>query len=169
VPSKSTSNLLDDPSFVLSRVAQHHSIESWHIESFIRKLRSQETLKFSVSEVLDDSLSISASTSASKYFAWHLHTFSDTFKMLNPAAKDEDRISASDFGVCNLGHLSIALVIGDECVEQALPIIRPAIQKFESRLDRDDFKIDWRRELLSMDNWPQCEFHNGMIPIGTCL
>jgi len=119
-----------------------YPIESWHIESLVGKLRSKDALNPASSKVAKDSLSISFRTFACKNFAWLCHKVSDTFKMLNSSAKNEDRISASDFFICDIRHLSVALVVFDQLVQERAPIERSPVDRLEPGFHRLHFELD---------------------------
>jgi hypothetical protein len=142
VLSQSASYLLDKSALMLSRVRKADSIESWDIESFICKLRSQDASNSAVPEFIKDSFAVSLSACSRKYFAWLLHKISDPFKMLNSSAKDKAIISSSDLFIRYLRNLPVTVVVPNQRVEQGAPVERPSVDGPKSSLDGLDFQLD---------------------------
>src|SRR5215467_1069428 len=66
VGTERSSDLLNDPSFVLARKRENDTVKTRHVESFVCKLGSKQALNFSVAEAVENSLAILARSFACK-------------------------------------------------------------------------------------------------------
>src|SRR5262245_16951507 len=169
VRSQSAADLLDNPPLVLARECEHDSIESRNVESFICKMRSEETLEPSLSEIIEDSCSISSATFSSEDFSVSFDKASNVSKMANSSAKHEDRISFSDLPVNDLGHLPVSSVVFSQSFEQRHPVEASPVEIAKSCLYRLDGKLHRRCEFHFVDDWADNKFHRGVHPIRTRL
>ena len=118
VLSQRTSDLLNEPSFMLSRERKQDAIEPWNVKSFVGKLSCKDAPDFPIPKLIKNSRPVSfASSLGRKNFSIVRHKCSDVMQMVNAARQDKYRISLINLFISNLGNERISSLVLDKFVE----------------------------------------------------
>jgi hypothetical protein len=140
--SDRSSDLLDNPAFMLSRMDKSNTVKTRHVKSFVCQLSRENTADRPVPESRDDAYSLALRNLACKNFTFVIEEFSNEFKMFDPTAEYEYGISFSDFTIDYLRYQLVALLVLHEPCNKSRVIPRAAIEALELSFDRDDSELD---------------------------